>query len=185
MATKCIKPSAEPILKSLDDCDSAYCEAAQLGRQIAEEEATLQSAIDALKSEAEERLKPRVERKIRLEKDIEEFATYHRDDLFEEGKKTVELAHCHLRFQKHPASVAVKTTLEKAIAAIKALYPKRMEEWIRTKEELKRDVLVNVDKETLAKVGLKISQKETFRIIPLEEAIAEKLANRPAEIFKA
>ena len=102
---------------------------------------------------------------------LQYFAEFNKTDLFGK-KKSLELAHGVIGFRiGTPKVKTVGTTLAKAFAAVKAA---GMKSFIRTKEELDRDEIINMrsnDKvmSKLRAIGLEVVQDESFYVESKEE----------------
>jgi len=74
------KVSAEPVLKDWNEVNDALREIGMIERQVAFAEARMNERIDALKSKYDGEAAPTQARKLRLEKDIEEFCIANKTD---------------------------------------------------------------------------------------------------------
>ena len=74
------KVSAEPVLRDWNEVDEALREIGMIGRQVAFAEARMNERIDALKAKYDEQVAPALARKLRLEKDLEEFCAANKGE---------------------------------------------------------------------------------------------------------
>lgn len=183
--TKRETPSAAPVFKDLDDCNTALMELSILRDEIDTHESKINEAITAVRTEGEAILKPHVAKRLRLEKDLEEFMRYHRDEYLDGDEKTVKLTYGELNFRISPGALEVipgKWTIKKSIDAIKAKFEDLVDTFIATKESLNKAVIKQtLDDAQLKSVGLQIVKEETFGWNFYKEEIAKNLANRRAD----
>ncbi|NIR48562.1 hypothetical protein GWO43_09040, partial [candidate division KSB1 bacterium] len=86
MATKKrSKVTAEPVLQNWDDVKAKFKELVWLDLQVEKISDEQTEAINKLKEKFEEKSESLVARKIRLEKDIEEFCEFHMEQ-FDKGR---------------------------------------------------------------------------------------------------
>lgn len=180
--TKRETPSAAPVFKDLDDCNAALLELSIVSDEIETEEATINTAITDVRTKGELALKPKVAKRLRLEKDLEEFMRYHRDEYLDGDEKTVKLTYGELNFRISPGALQVipgKWTVQKSIDAIKAKFSSFVDTFIVAKESLNKPAIKQtLDDSQLKSVGLQIVKEETFGWNFYKDEIAKNLGNR-------
>jgi phage host-nuclease inhibitor protein Gam len=145
--------SARPLYTNLDQVDQAIGDAKEIDRQIAEIDADAESKIDKIKEEAKEKAKPLHEKRALLSKSIEDYCTFYRDSVFEDGKKTRQLVFGEVNFRKDPPSCQIikgKWTIQASINAIKAVLPAPLKKlFIRSVETLNKEEILAYDARVL------------------------------------
>jgi phage host-nuclease inhibitor protein Gam len=173
-----------PNFTSIDQVNDALRQLCDIDSRVKTIEANYQIQITQIREAVDEDLQEDLGMKKRLERDIEEYCSVHRDEVFPADKKTLILAHGEIGFRAHPPAVIIskkgRWTVEACIAKIRTLW-KDADNYLRTKEELNKDTLVVLPEETLAVVGLEIQRKETFGIKLNIEALAGA-ATTPARV---
>lgn len=174
--TRRTQVAAVPVIKSNDELNDSLRDLCDIQSKVTEREAQLQKEITALREQCDDDLKDDLAQQARLEKDVEEYCTYYRDTIFPKDAKSLQLAHGKVDFRQHPPAVIVskkkRMTLVAVMDAIKERWGKKAEQYIRTKEELNKEVLVTLEETELETVGLEIQRKETFGITLNLESIA-------------
>lgn len=145
--------SARPLYTNLNDVDQAMADAKEIDRQLDAIDADAERQIDTIKNEAKAKAQPLHEKRALLSKAIEDYCTYYRDNIFDEGKKTRELTHGEVNFRIDPPKCEVikgKWTIQAAISAIKARLSADLQAlFIRTKEELNKEAILSYDSQVL------------------------------------
>jgi phage host-nuclease inhibitor protein Gam len=145
--------TAKPLYTNLNQVDQAIADAKELDRQLDEIDAETERQIDELKNKAKEKATPLHEKRALLSKAIEDYCTYYRDSIFDDGKKTRQLTHGEVNFRIDPPRCEVikgKWTIQAAISTIKARLTKELQAlFIRTKEELNKEAILAYDSQVL------------------------------------
>lgn len=174
--TKRTQIKAAPVFKSVDEVSDALRDLCDISSRVSAREAKLQEAITQLRAEADEDLADDLSQQARLEKDIEEYCTTYRDEVFPPNRKSLELAHGKIDFREHPPAVVVSKSKRMTIAAvldnIKERFGRKADTYIRTKEDLNKDALITLEEPELNNLGLEIQRKETFGISLKLETVA-------------
>ena len=161
------KVDAEPVLKTWGEVEEALKEIKKIDNDVAKVEAFHNDKLDEIKNEMAVKTEDDLKRKARLEKDLEEFAGAHKDEVRSEKRlKTKELNNGFIGFRWTPWSIRfAKKKKDEVIALLKK---KKLDDWIRTKEELDKDAVMKdydeeyADDKTLKSVGLERKRKEEF-----------------------
>lgn len=174
---------AKPIFTSTEEVNDALRDLCDIQARVATREAELQQAITALREEADTDLAEDLATRAQLEKNIEEYCTYYRADVFPKDSKSLNLAHGKVDFRQHPPAVVVskkkRMTVDAVLENIRQLFGKKADTYIRTKEELNKEVLVTLEVPTLDQLGLELQRKETFGITLNLESVAPAATQGP------
>lgn len=163
-------PQAGAVIGTLAEADAALARLAELRRDLALIEAGMNEAIDALKQTTALESAPYIEQVQALETGLMVYASYHKAELFHD-RRSRELDHgiigWRLSTELHPRP---KWTWAMVLGQLKVL---KMDEAIRQKEEVNRDVLREWPEERLDIVGARRIQKDTFFLELKQEELAE------------
>lgn len=96
----------------------------------------------------------------------EKYATVHRDALYTDGIKSTDSNLGRHGWRTGNPTLALLNAKWKWADVLKALKDKSMTHLVRTKEEPDKDSLKMLDDATLASVGCRIKQEESFFIEP-------------------
>ena len=145
-----------------------YAEATSQKKEL---EAQIEQKIQAVREQHAVELQNLMARQQAAFEKLKYFSEFNKERYFAK-KKSIDMVHGVMGFRiGTPKVKAVKTTLAKALEALKAA---RMKRYIRTKEEINRDEIIqsrdNVTELTkLNALGLIVVQEETFYVEPKEE----------------
>ncbi len=161
------KVDAEPVLKSWGEVEDALIEIKKIDNEVAKTQAHYDGKITDIKDDFAGKIETPLKRKARLEKDLEEFAAAHKDEVrSEKMERTKELNNGFLGYRWTPWSIKIiKKKKEEVIALIKKA---KLHKWIRTKDEIDKEAVMKsfdagkADNGKLAKVCLKRDRKEEF-----------------------
>ena len=178
MATKTARQragNAVTALRNLDEANQALRELCMILARRQKAEANLNARITELRNKYDQDAAPDNVRDAQLRQQLEEYFTANKDEYFSDAQRSLKLTFGIVDFRFHPPAVAVrktgKWTVARVIEAIKTTFADRVDVWIRTKEELNKDVLVTAPQDELAAVGLEIVRKESFGITPFLEEL--------------
>lgn len=158
------KKKATPVYQSWDEVNEGLRALVEIDQHIYLTEATMNNEINALKKDAELKIKPLLERKEQLEKNIQEF-TESRMDEFKDSK-TKSLTFGEVGFRK-TTSIVIRNVK----AVLGALKLHKMNDCIKVTETIDKEELAKYEDEALAKVGAKRSTKDNFFLKPTIERI--------------
>lgn len=141
-----------------------------LNRQLARTEANMNDELAEVKKRWEEAADPLRLQITALTQGVQTWAEANRDALTQNGKvKTAALTTGEILWRLRPPSVRI-TGAEAVLDALRCLGLKR---FIREKEEVNKDAILN-EPEAVAHVpGIAISQGEDFVVVPFEAELAE------------
>ena len=148
-----------PALKTWEDVDAALREIAEAELTLGDIEAEMNRQIIGAKKIAEQQSKPHSDRISKLERDIKEFVTDHRDEL---GKvKTKPLNYGEVSFRLS-TTISLPKAKEKLAEIIRRLKARQMTDCIITEEKVSRDGLRKYGEDTVNAVGATWKQKDEF-----------------------
>lgn len=176
--------TSRPLYTNLDQVDQAIADAKEIDRQIADIDAEAERFKDAINDGAKKQAAPLHEKRALLSKSIEDYCTYYRDSIFDDGKKTRQLTHGEVNFRIDPPSCQVikgKWTIQACISAIKARLTKELQSlFIRTKEELNKEAILSYDSQVLNPPK---DMKPEDRPMPIDWASIGVTIARDNEVF--
>jgi phage host-nuclease inhibitor protein Gam len=157
--------ASEPVLKSWEDVDLHLKEIGEIDITITELETSMNKQISDIKLANELSAKPQQQRRKRLELEIKEFVDEHKGEI--KGKTRV-LAFGSVGFRK-----SSKLVIQKVKDVIKLLKAKKMENCIKVKESINREVLGTYNDDVLESVGVTRKNGDEFWLEPKYETIKE------------
>lgn len=154
------KPVAAVMVTSLTDADKVLEELAELERRASTITNGLNEAIDAAKALAAEEMTMVTARKLVLESALASYATMNKAALFKD-KKSVDLDFGVLSFRLSTSIVTAGRgiTWEMVLGQLKE---QGLQEGIRIKETINKEVLLEWDNEKLEKIGAKRKTEDKF-----------------------
>ena len=139
-------------------------------RDLARLEADMNDALAKVKEEFEQRAEPLRQRIQANTQGVQTWAEANRDALTQGGKvKTAALTTGELLWRTRPPSVRI-TGAEAVIDSLRRLGLSR---FIRTKDEVNKEAILNETEAVSHVPGIAISQGEDFVVVPFEAALAE------------
>lgn len=148
-----------PALKSWEDVDAALREIAEAELTLGDIEAEMNRQIIGAKKVAEQESKPHADRIAKLERDVKEFVTDHRDEL---GKaKTRALNYGEVGFRLS-TSISIPKAKEKVAEIIRRLKARQMTDCIVVEEKVSKDNLRKYGEDTVNAIGATWRQKDEF-----------------------
>lgn len=148
-----------PALKSWEDVDAALREIAEAELTLGDIEAELNRQLLGAKKVAEQQSKPHADRVAKLERDIKEFVTDHRDELGKAKTKPLNYGSVSFRLSTSVSLPKSKDKLNEIIRKIKA---RKLKDCIVTEEKISKDNLKKLGETVVVAVGAKWSQKDVF-----------------------
>lgn len=172
-ATARQKPANLTLIKDLKEADTALAEIAEIERRLAGIEATMNEGIDKLKAAAQRLSAPMQQRLDTLGNGLHAFAEHHKDDIFSK-RKSVELTFGLLGFRLSTELRPLpKLTWKKVLELLKR---EGVDQAIRVREEVDRDVLHTFPDDELADLGVRRVPKDTFWYETRKQAIEDGAA---------
>ena len=141
-----------------------------LSRQLVRTESLMNDELASIKKGWEEAAEPLRAQIAALNQGVQTWAEANRDTLTQNGKvKTCALTTGEIAWRMRPPSVRI-TGAEAVLDTLRRLGLKR---FIREKEEVNKDAILN-EPEAVAHVpGIAISQGDDFVVVPFEAELAE------------
>lgn len=148
-----------PILKTWEDVDAALREIAEAELTLGDIEAEMNRQIIGAKKIAEQESKPHTDRIAKLERDIKEFVTDHRDELGKAKSKPLNYGEVSFRLS---TTISLPKAKEKLEEIIRRLKTRQMTDCIITEEKVSKDSLRKYGEDTVNAVGATWKQKDEF-----------------------
>lgn len=163
-------PQAVAVIGTLAEADASLARLAELRRDLALIESSLNETIDNLKQMAAQESAPLMEQVIALESGLATYATYYKAELFHD-RRSRELDHGIIGWrQSTEIKPQPKWDWTMVLGRLKDLM---MADGIRQKEEVNREALREWPDERLTIVGARRIQKDTFFLELKQEEISE------------
>jgi len=167
------KVAAEPVLKSWAEVDEALAEVRTLSVEQATAQATLDAALAEVQAKHQDSIQARAARIARLEKDLEEYTTAHKNELeTTEGRRSKRLPNGTVGFRRSTAvGTRSKWTWAKVTEAIQGA-GKRFAAFLRIKHEPDKEALGKaladgtLTEAGAKRIGVELKQKDTFGYDP-------------------
>lgn len=160
-----------PVPQTRENAVAAIGEMGRIERELTRIQTAMNDRIAKIKEQYEEKALPHKERHAALQKGVQTWAEAHRDELTQGGKvKHAELSSGKIEWRLRPKSVTVRG-VQKVIEALKAL---GLPEFIRTKEEVNKEAILQDTEKVKHVGGISISQREDFIITPFSVDLEEE-----------
>lgn len=157
MARKSITEA--PSLKSWEDANIALREIAEAQIALGDIESDMQKQLIGIKTIAEQQSKPHNDRISKLERDLKEFVTEHRDELGKAKTKTLNFGEVGFRLSTSISLPKAKEKLEEIVRRLKA---RKMTDCIVVEEKVSKETLKKYGEDTVNAVGATWKQKDAF-----------------------
>lgn len=159
-----VEPDA-PAIQSWTGADEALAQIRKLDARIGEEETEKQKNIAEMERRHDRVLVPLVEQRDALGKALEEFTSFHRQDLGDSQSKRMNNGVLGFRRGQRALKTLSKWTLKKMLAKLEELGLTRfikVKKSVDKAEILKAQAAGELDDQQLKQLGGKIEQKERF-----------------------
>ena len=169
--TKRIKQEAAgPVPQTREETVEAIAAIGRAQQERKRIEADMNDDLAVIKKKYEELARPHNETISANSRGVQLYCEAHRDELLAESKqKTVNLASGEVKWRMRPPSVSVRG----AEAVISWLKEHRLHRFVRTKEEVNKELVLSNPKAVEGIKGISITQKEDFVIVPFETDLEE------------
>lgn len=146
-------------IRNLNHVEDAVRRIAELDAAISSVEVTASQAVAAVKAKAEEDSRDLVRERSQLLEAVQEYSDNHREELYQDGRKSVELTNGTIGYRQSPDKVEVsKDTAELLVAA-------GLDHCVKVSREPVKAALKNMDAEMLERFHAKIVPgKEAFYV---------------------
>lgn len=168
MATAKLKSKAQVYApQSGTDCAADIKKLGDLQRDFARLQADMNDEIGATTKRYQPRLEGLTERIETLQKGVQTYCEAHRDELTNAGKvKTANFVTGEVQWRQRPPSVTVRG----AEAVIEALKRLGLSKFVRTKDEVNKEAILNEPDQVRGVAGISIvTGVEDFVITPFEQ----------------
>lgn len=156
--------------QSRDQAAQAIAEIGTANRELARIQAAMNDKLAEIKAEFEGSAEPYSLKIKALTEGVQTWAEANRDTLTQNGKtKTAALTTGEILWRLRPPSVRI-TGAEAVLDALRRLGLKR---FIREKEEVNKEAILNEPEAVSHVPGIAISQGEDFVVVPFEAELAE------------
>ncbi|MES0879676.1 host-nuclease inhibitor Gam family protein [Roseibium sp. SCP14] len=163
-----------PVPQSKEDCDEMIRVLGDVRRELARTEADMNDKLAETKETFEKKAEPLRDKAEELLSGIETWCAANRDKLTQNGKvKFAKLKNGEIRWRVRPRKVNLRA-VDAVIERLKELGLKR---FIRTKEEVNKEAILEDQEAVKGVKGISIgSEGEDFVVEPFEAALNEKAA---------
>lgn len=173
MATKQrLKTAAQQwVAQSQDDVASAIRQIGDKSREVARLTADMNDEIAVITQKYQSQITPVQERLTALQTGVQVWCEANRDKLTNSGKvKTANLVTGNVLWRQRPPSISIRGA-ESVIETLKKL---KLSRFIRTKEEVNKEAMLNEPAEVRGIAGITIvTGVEDFVIEPFEQQVQE------------
>ena len=162
-----IKATAIDVPKTQAEAELLLLVIGRAQREVKKIERDMNEHMAEIKDDFEKAAQPHNNAIVEKFQALHTWAEAHRDDLLIDKSKTAKLSSGELRWRWTPKKVTVKK-VEDVISRLKRL---KLNQFIRTKEEIDKEAILGDEKAIEDVKGLSVSQKEEFVAIPFETNI--------------
>lgn len=161
---------AVAVPQNREQAAKAIAEIGQLTRELARCTADMNDELALVKERYEQQAEPKRLKIEALTEGVRTWAEANRDTLTQGGKvKTAALTTGEVLWRLRPASVRVTG----ADAVLDLLRRMGLGRFIRTKDEVNKEAILNEPEAVAAVPGIAIAQGEDFVVVPFETELAE------------
>lgn len=148
-----------PAIKSWESADAALREIAEAELAISDIEAEMNRQIIGAKKVAEQEIKPHADRIAKLERDVKDYVTEHRDELGKAKSKVLNYGEVGFRLS---TAISIPKAKEKVAEIIRRLKARQMTDCIIVDEKVSKEILRKYGEDTVNAVGATWKQKDEF-----------------------
>lgn len=162
--------AAFPVPQSREQAAAAIREIGELQRLVTRIETDMNDALAKVKEQFETAAVPHADRINQLTQGVQMWAEANRDTLTQGGKvKTAALPTGEIQWRTRPPSVRI-TGQDAVLDALRRL---GLQRFIRSKEEVNKEAILNEQDAVKHVPGVSISQGEDFMVVPFEVELTE------------
>ncbi len=148
-----------PALKTWEEVDAALREITEAELTLGDIEAEMNRQIIGAKKVAEQESKPYTDRIKKLERDLKEFVTNHRDELGKAKTKVLNYGSVGFRLS---TVVSLPKSKEKVAEIIKKIKARKLKDCIVTEEKVSKENLKKLGESVVTAVGATWKQTDEF-----------------------
>ncbi len=141
--------------ESWDEVDTALKQIGEIDRELSMIEAAQNEQIDQVKTQAKSTMAPLADRKAGLELAIRDYAEANRAEFASVKTKILTFGSVGFR-------LSTKVLVKRVGDTLQSLKDLGLSACIRVKEEIDKEAMKNLDKETLANVGAALKSENVF-----------------------
>lgn len=146
-------------VRNMNHVEDAVRRIAELDASIAAVEAAASHAVAAAKAKADEDSRDLVRERSQLLEAVQEYSDSHREELYQEGRKSVELINGTIGYRQSPDKVEVSKDTAELLAAA------GLDHCVKVSREPVKAALKNMDAEMLERFHARVVPgKETFYV---------------------
>lgn len=149
------KAMAEPMLKNWEAVDLVLAQMAEVERSIDLEQAACNEQVDLLKQASKDRIKPLIDEMKALELSIKDFCDFNRAEFVHVKTK-------HLVYGSVGYRLSTVLAVPDPIFTLEQLRLRNLSACIRTKCEVDKEAMKQLDTDLIAEVGAKLTTKNSF-----------------------
>ena len=167
-----IKAASTPVFvpQSRDEVATAIAEIGANQRELARLQADMNDELARVKERWEQQAQPLAQRNEILTQGVQIWCEANRNQLTQNGKvKTAALTTGEIAWRTRPPSVRITG----ADAVLDMLHRLGLDRFVRTKEEVNKDAILNEPEAVRGVAGISIQQGEDFIVTPFESELAE------------
>jgi len=157
-------------LKSWDDVDEAVRRMGELDIALERIQGEATVRINEIKDEAKRKSAPLSKERKDLEKQVQAFCESSKSEFAKKRSKVLNFGTIGYRLVR---SVPVPRDKDKVAALVKSLKAFGLTDCVKVEEKPDRDKIAEQDDATIAKLGLKRTVKDNFRVLPDVERIQD------------
>ena len=148
-----------PSIKTWEDANDALRQIAEATLALADIEGEMNKQIVGAKKAAEEQGKAHKDRIAKLERELKDFVTEHRDEMGKAKSKALTFGEVSFRLS---TKISLPRAKEKVKEIIRKLKTRKMMDCIVTKEEISKEALKKYGEDVVNAVGATWKQSDTF-----------------------
>ena len=148
-----------PSLKSWEDVNDALRQIAEDTIALGDIQSEMQKQVVGAQKVAEQQSKPLNDHIAKLEREIKDFVSEHRDEMGKAKSRTLTFGEVGFRLS---TSVSLSRAKEKVEEIIRRLKARQMTDCIVVKEEVSKENLKKYGEDTVNAVGATWKQKDVF-----------------------
>ena len=148
-----------PSIRTWEDANDALRQIAEAHLALLDIEGEMNKQIVGAKKAAEEQSKPYKDRVAKLERELKDFVTEHREDMGKAKSKALTFGEVSFRLSTSVSLPRAKEKLEEIIRRLKA---RKMTDCLVVKEEISKEALKKYGEDTVNAVGATWKQSDVF-----------------------
>lgn len=148
-----------PALKSWEDVNDALRQIAEAQIALGDIESKMQKQVIGAQKIAEQESKPHNDHITKLEREVKDFVTDHREEMGKAKSKALTFGEVSFRLS---TSVSLPRAKEKIAEIIRRLKARKMTDCVIVEEKVSKEALKKYGEDTVNAVGATWKQKDVF-----------------------